>query len=127
MPHDSLWYRAVFCWRFAVVWQEKDAAADPNLKLFDIGVAGLTLMVFSSPLTSVPFADRSALVSVRLSVPGLHSFGALWQDRRMVGGALPEENSGMPCAGDANHYPIVGTPITAGVMGLRWWGVGSTA
>lgn len=49
-----------------------DAVADPNLKkLFDIGVAGLTLMVLSSQRTSV-IPLQSVLRWLRaLSVPGL--------------------------------------------------------
>ncbi len=49
-----------------------DAVADPNLKkLFDIGVAGLTLMGLSSPLTLVT-PLQSVLRWLRaLSVPGL--------------------------------------------------------
>lgn len=49
-----------------------DAVADPNLKkLFDIGVAGLTLMVPSSPLTSVIPLQNVLRWLHALSVPGL--------------------------------------------------------
>lgn len=48
-----------------VVWQSAvpDAVADPNLKkLFDIGVAGLTLMVpFLAAYIGYSIAERSAL------------------------------------------------------------------
>lgn len=49
-----------------------DAVADPNLKkLFDIGVAGLTLMVpFLAAYIGYSIAERSALARA-LSVPGL--------------------------------------------------------
>ena len=79
-----------------------DAVADPNLKkLFDIGVAGLTLMVpFLAAYIGYSIAERSALAPCAIGAWVGNSFGAglLWctdrRDYRRHRGALPEENSG---------------------------------
>lgn len=108
-----------------------DAASDPNLKkLFDIGVAGLTLMVpFLAAYIGYSISDRAALAPAP-SAPGGQQF---WRrvlrraDRRhdwRPGGLLPEKipvhkvlRSVMPIF----IIPIVGTFITAGIM---MWGLG---
>jgi hypothetical protein len=81
-----------------------DAATDPNLKkLFDIGVAGLTLMVpFLAAYIGYSISDRAALAPAP-SAPGRQQ---LWRrflrradrrDDRRPGGLLPEENPGTKC------------------------------
>ncbi len=108
-----------------------DAASDPNLKkLFDIGVAGLTLMVpFSPPTSATPFltAPRWPLRHRRLGGQQFWRRVLRRADRRhdwRPGGLLPEKipvhkvlRSVMPIF----IIPIVGTFITAGIM---MWGLG---
>ncbi len=76
-----------------------DAASDPNLKkLFDIGVAGLTLMVpFSPPTSATPFltAPRWPLRHRRLGGQQFWRRFLRRADRRhdwRPGGLLPEKN-----------------------------------
>ena len=109
-----------------------DAASDPNLKkLFDIGVAGLTLMVpFSPPTSATPFltAPRWPLRHRRLGGQQFWRRFLRRADRRhdwRPGGLLPEKipvhkvlRSVMPIF----IIPIVGTFITAGIM---MWGLAS--
>lgn len=109
-----------------------DAVADPNLKkLFDIGVAGLTLMAFSSPLTSV-IPLQSVLRWLRaLSVAwvgnsfGAGFFGALIAG--IIGGIVVHYLKKIPVHKVLRSVmpifiiPIVGTLITAGIM---MWGLG---
>ncbi len=80
VTYDPSWSPAGSCWRCpscCMARRGTDAASDPNLKkLFDIGVAGLTLMVpFSPPTSATPFltAPRWPLRHRRL---GGNSFGA---------------------------------------------------
>ncbi len=79
-----------------------DGATDPNLKkLFDIGVAGLTLMVpFLAAYIGYSISDRAALAPCAIGAWVGNSFGAGFfrrtdrRDDRRPGGLLPEEN---PC------------------------------
>lgn len=62
-----------------------NAATDPNLKkLFDIGVAGLTLMVpFLAAYIGYSIADRSALAPCAIGAWVGNSFGAgFWSNHR---------------------------------------------
>ncbi|HEB1530012.1 TPA: PTS fructose-like transporter subunit EIIC [Escherichia albertii] len=81
-----------------------DAVADPNLKkLFDIGVAGLTLMVpFLAAYIGYSIAERSALAPCAIGAWVGNSFGAGFFGALIAG-------------------IIGGTLITAGVM---MWGLG---
>lgn len=81
-----------------------DAVADPNLKkLFDIGVAGLTLMVpFLAAYIGYSIAERSALAPCAIGAWVGNSFGAGFFGALIAG-------------------IIVGTLITAGIM---MWGLG---
>jgi hypothetical protein len=80
---------------------QPDAATDPNLKkLFDIGVAGLTLMVpFLAAYIGYSISDRAALPlrHRRLGRQQLRRRFLRRADRRdhwRAGGLLPEENPG---------------------------------
>ncbi|EEW0947948.1 PTS fructose transporter subunit IIC [Escherichia coli] len=81
-----------------------DAVADPNLKkLFDIGVAGLTLMVpFLAAYIGYSIAERSALAPCAIGAWVGNSFGAGFFGALIAG-------------------IIGGTLITAGIM---MWGLG---
>lgn len=107
-----------------------DAATDPNLKkLFDIGVAGLTLMVpFLAAYIGYSIADRAARWRPAPSALGEQQLRRRLLRRadrrhdRRPGGLLPEKipvhkvlRSVMPIF----IIPIIGTFITAGIM---MWG-----
>lgn len=109
-----------------------DALTDPNLKkLFDIGVAGLTLMVpFLAAYIGYSIADRSALAPAAIGAWVGASFGAGFFGAiiaGLLGGIIvfylkkirvPKIlRSVMPIF----VIPIVGTLLTAGVM---MWGLG---
>ncbi|MBU9825312.1 PTS fructose transporter subunit EIIC [Rahnella perminowiae] len=109
-----------------------DAATDPNLKkLFDIGVAGLTLMVpFLAAYIGYSISDRSALAPAAIGAWVGASFGAGFFGAiiaGLLGGIIvfylkkirvPKIlRSVMPIF----VIPIIGTLLTAGVM---MWGLG---
>ncbi|MDF3635576.1 PTS fructose-like transporter subunit EIIC, partial [Enterobacter hormaechei] len=109
-----------------------DAATDPNLKkLFDIGVAGLTLMVpFLAAYIGYSIAERAALAPCAIAAWVGNSFGAgffgaiiagifggivVWYLKKLP---VPKVlRSVMPIF----IIPIIGTFITAGIM---MWGLG---
>ncbi|MEN4909586.1 PTS fructose transporter subunit EIIC [Rahnella bonaserana] len=109
-----------------------DAATDPNLKkLFDIGVAGLTLMVpFLAAYIGYSISDRSALAPSAIGAWVGASFGAGFFGAiiaGLIGGIIvfylkkirvPKIlRSVMPIF----VIPIIGTLLTAGIM---MWGLG---
>ena len=98
-----------------------DAASDPNLKkLFDIGVAGLTLMVpFLAAYIGYSISDRAALAPCAIGAWVGNGFGAGFFGALIAGmiGGLVVLRSVMPIF----IIPIVGTFITAGIM---MWGLG---
>jgi fructose-like PTS system EIIC or EIIBC or EIIABC component len=109
-----------------------DALTDPNLKkLFDIGVAGLTLMVpFLAAYIGYSIADRSALAPAAIGAWVGASFGAGFSGRSSpacwaalsfsISKKIPVPKilrSVMPIF----VIPIVGTLLTAGIM---MWGLG---
>jgi fructose-specific PTS system IIC-like component len=76
-----------------------DGATDPNLKkLFDIGVAGLTLMVpFLAAYIGYSISDRAALAPAPLARGSATVLAPVFRradrrDDRRPGGLLPEEN-----------------------------------
>ncbi|AWH88236.1 PTS fructose transporter subunit EIIC [Limnobaculum parvum] len=109
-----------------------DALTDPNLKkLFDIGVAGLTLMVpFLAAYIGYSIADRSALAPCAIGAWVGNSYGAGFFGAiiaGLIGGilvfylkkiAVPKIlRSVMPIF----VIPVIGTMLTAGIM---MWGLG---
>ncbi|HAI6769706.1 PTS fructose transporter subunit IIC [Escherichia coli] len=109
-----------------------DAVADPNLKkLFDIGVAGLTLMVpFLAAYIGYSIAERSALAPCAIGTWVGNSFGAGFFGALIagiIGGIVVHYLKKIPVHKVLRSVmpifiiPIVGTLITAGVM---MWGLG---
>ena len=107
-----------------------DAVADPNLKkLFDIGVAGLTLMVpFLAAYIGYSIAERSALAPCAIGAWVGNSFGAGFFGALIagiIGGIVVHYLKKIPVHKVLRSVmpifiiPIVGTLITAGVM---MWG-----
>ncbi len=109
-----------------------DAATDPNLKkLFDIGVAGLTLMVpFLAAYIGYSISERAALAPCAIGAwvgnsYGAGFFGALIAG--MIGGLVVYYLKKIPVHKVLRSVmpifviPIVGTFITAGIM---MWGLG---
>jgi hypothetical protein len=81
-----------------------DAATDPNLKkLFDIGVAGLTLMVpFLAAYIGYSISDRAALAPAPSAPGSATALAPVFRradrrDDRRPGGLLPEENPSTKC------------------------------
>ena len=112
-----------------------DAVADPNLKkLFDIGVAGLTLMVpFLAAYIGYSIAERSALAPCAIGAWVGNSFGAGFFGALIagiIGGIVVHYLKKIPVHKVLRSVmpifiiPIVGTLITAGVM---MWGLGGGA
>ncbi|EQX75014.1 PTS EIIC component [Escherichia coli] len=108
-----------------------DAVADPNLKkLFDIGVAGLTLMVpFLAAYIGYSIAERSALAPCAIGAWVGNSFGAGFFGALIagiIGGIVVHYLKKTPVHKVLRSVmpifiiPIVGTLITAGVM---MWGL----
>ncbi|NAH72027.1 PTS fructose-like transporter subunit EIIC [Escherichia coli] len=108
-----------------------DAVADPNLKkLFDIGVAGLTLMVpFLAAYIGYSIAQRSALAPCAIGAWVGNSFGAGFFGALIagiIGGIVVHYLKKIPVHKVLRSVmpifiiPIVGTLITAGVM---MWGL----
>ncbi|NAF36741.1 PTS fructose-like transporter subunit EIIC [Escherichia coli] len=108
-----------------------DAVADPNLKkLFDIGVAGLTLMVpFLAAYIGYSIAERSALAPCAIGAWVGNSFGAGFFGALIagiIGGIVVHYLKKIPVHKVLRsvmpifNIPIVGTLITAGVM---MWGL----
>lgn len=109
-----------------------DVATDPNLKkLFDIGVAGLTLMVpFLAAYIGYSIADRAALAPCAIGAWVGNSFGAGFFGALiagMIGGLVVYYLKKIPVNKVLRSVmpifviPIVGTFITAGIM---MWGLG---
>ena len=109
-----------------------DAVADPNLKkLFDIGVAGLTLMVpFLAAYIGYSIAERSALAPCAIGAWVGNSFGAGFFGALIagiIGGIVVHYLKKIPVHKVLRSVmpifiiPIVGTLITAGIM---MWGAG---
>lgn len=109
-----------------------DAATDPNLKkLFDIGVAGLTLMVpFLAAYIGYSISDRSALAPSAIGAWIGASFGAGFFGAiiaGMLGGIIVFYLKKIPVPKILRSVmpifviPIIGTLLTAGIM---MWGVG---
>ncbi|EIY4982284.1 PTS fructose transporter subunit EIIC [Klebsiella quasipneumoniae] len=109
-----------------------DAATDPNLKkLFDIGVAGLTLMVpFLAAYIGYSIADRAALAPCAIGAWVGNSFGAGFFGALiagMIGGLVVYYLKKIPVHKVLRSVmpifiiPIIGTFITAGIM---MWGLG---
>ncbi|HFP1420638.1 TPA: PTS fructose-like transporter subunit EIIC [Escherichia coli] len=108
-----------------------DAVADPNLKkLFDIGVAGLTLMVpFLAAYIGYSIAERSALAPCAIGAWVGNSFGAGFFGALIagiIGGIVVHYLKKIPVHKVLRSVmpifiiPIVGTLITAGIM---MWGL----
>lgn len=108
-----------------------DAVADPNLKkLFDIGAAGLTLMVpFLAAYIGYSIAERSALAPCAIGAWVGNSFGAGFFGALIagiIGGIVVHYLKKIPVHKVLRSVmpifiiPIVGTLITAGVM---MWGL----
>lgn len=104
-----------------------DAVADPNLKkLFDIGVAGLTLMVpFLAAYIGYSIAERSALAPCAIGAWVGNSFGAGFFGALIagiIGGIVVHYLKKIPVHKVLRSVmpifiiPIVGTLITAGIM-----------
>ncbi|EIG1918534.1 PTS fructose transporter subunit EIIC [Escherichia coli] len=109
-----------------------DAVADPNLKkLFDIGVAGLTLVVpFLAAYIGYSIAERSALAPCAIGAWVGNSFGAGFFGALIagiIGGIVVHYLKKIPVHKVLRSVmpifiiPIVGTLITAGIM---MWGLG---
>lgn len=109
-----------------------DAATDPNLKkLFDIGVAGLTLMVpFLAAYIGYSIADRAALAPCAIGAWVGNSFGAGFFGALIagiIGGLVVYYLKKIPVHKVLRSVmpifviPIIGTFITAGIM---MWGLG---
>ncbi|NLS54518.1 PTS fructose transporter subunit EIIC [Hafnia alvei] len=109
-----------------------DAATDPNLKkLFDIGVAGLTLMVpFLAAYIGYSIADRSALAPCAIGAWVGNSFGAGFFGAiiaGIIGGIIVFYLKKIPVPKLLRSVmpifviPIIGTLLTAGIM---MWGLG---
>ena len=109
-----------------------DALSDPNLKkLFDIGVAGLTLMVpFLAAYIGYSIAERSALAPCAIGAWVGNSFGAGFFGAiiaGIIGGIVVFYIKKIPVPKILRSVmpifviPIVGTFITAGIM---MWGLG---
>ena len=109
-----------------------DAATDPNLKkLFDIGVAGLTLMVpFLAAYIGYSIAERSALAPCAIGAWVGNSFGAGFFGALIagiIGGIVVNYLKKIPVHKVLRSVmpifviPIIGTFITAGIM---MWGLG---
>lgn len=109
-----------------------DAATDPNLKkLFDIGVAGLTLMVpFLAAYIGYSIADRSALAPCAIGAWVGNSFGAGFFGAiiaGIIGGIIVFYLKKIPVTKILRSVmpifviPIIGTLLTAGIM---MWGLG---
>ncbi|MBW7984465.1 PTS fructose transporter subunit EIIC [Enterobacillus tribolii] len=109
-----------------------DAASDPNLKkLFDIGVAGLTLMVpFLAAYIGYSIADRSALAPCAIGAWVGNSFGAGFFGAiiaGLLGGIIVFYLKKIPVPKILRSVmpifviPIIGTLLTAGIM---MWGLG---
>ena len=105
-----------------------DAATDPNLKkLFDIGVAGLTLMVpFLAAYIGYSIAERAALAPCAIAAwVGNSFFGAIIAG--IFGGIVVWYLKKLPVPKVLRSVmpifiiPIIGTFITAGIM---MWGLG---
>ncbi len=104
-----------------------DAVADPNLKkLFDIGVAGLTLMVpFLAAYIGYSIAERSALAPCAIGAWVGNSFGAGFFGALIagiIGGIVVHYLKKIPVHKVLRSVmpifiiPIIGTLITAGIM-----------
>jgi fructose-specific PTS system IIC-like component len=109
-----------------------DAVKDPNLKkLFDIGVAGLTLMVpFLAAYIGYSIAERAALAPCAIGAWVGNSFGAGFFGALIagiLGGIIVYYLKKIPVHKVLRSVmpifviPIIGTFITAGVM---MWGLG---
>lgn len=109
-----------------------DGATDPNLKkLFDIGVAGLTLMVpFLAAYIGYSISDRAALAPCAIGAWVGNSFGAGFFGALiagMIGGLVVYYLKKIPVHKVLRSVmpifviPIIGTFITAGIM---MWGLG---
>ena len=109
-----------------------DAATDPNLKkLFDIGVAGLTLMVpFLAAYIGYSISDRSALAPSAIGAWIGASFGAGFFGAiiaGLLGGIIVFYLKKIPVPKILRSVmpifviPIIGTLLTAGIM---MWGLG---
>ncbi|WP_459177301.1 PTS fructose transporter subunit EIIC [Ewingella americana] len=109
-----------------------DAATDPNLKkLFDIGVAGLTLMVpFLAAYIGYSISDRSALAPSAIGAWVGASFGAGFFGAiiaGMLGGIIVFYLKKAPVPKILRSVmpifviPIIGTLLTGGIM---MWGLG---
>lgn len=109
-----------------------DGATDPNLKkLFDIGVAGLTLMVpFLAAYIGYSISDRAALAPCAIGAWVGNSFGAGFFGALiagMIGGLVVYCLKKIPVHKVLRSVmpifviPIIGTFITAGIM---MWGLG---
>lgn len=109
-----------------------DAATDPNLKkLFDIGVAGLTLMVpFLAAYIGYSISDRSALAPSAIGAWVGASFGAGFFGAiiaGLLGGIIVFYLKKLPVPKILRSVmpifviPIIGTLLTAGIM---MWGLG---
>ncbi|HCK6978390.1 TPA: PTS fructose transporter subunit EIIC [Klebsiella oxytoca] len=109
-----------------------DAATDPNLKkLFDIGVAGLKLMVpFLAAYIGYSISDRAALAPCAIGAWVGNSFGAGFFGALIagiIGGLVVYYLKKIPVHKVLRSVmpifviPIIGTFITAGIM---MWGLG---
>ncbi|GBU12396.1 enzyme IIC component of PTS [Enterobacterales bacterium] len=109
-----------------------DTVTDPNLKkLFDIGVAGLTLMVpFLAAYIGYSISDRSALAPSAIGAWVGASFGAGFFGAiiaGMLGGIIVFYLKKIPVPKILRSImpifviPIIGTLLTAGIM---MWGLG---
>ena len=109
-----------------------DPATDPNLKkLFDIGVAGLTLMVpFLAAYIGYSISDRSALAPSAIGAWVGASFGAGFFGAiiaGLLGGIIVFYLKKIPVPKILRSVmpifviPIIGTLLTAGIM---MWGLG---
>ncbi|MNG72887.1 PTS system mannose-specific EIIBCA component [compost metagenome] len=109
-----------------------DAVMDPNLKkLFDIGVAGLTLMVpFLAAYIGYSISDRSALAPSAIGAWVGASFGAGFFGAiiaGLLGGIIVFYLKKIPVPKILRSVmpifviPIIGTLLTAGIM---MWGLG---
>ena len=109
-----------------------DAATDPNLKkLFDIGVAGLTLMVpFLAAYIGYSIAERAALAPCAIAAWVGNSFGAGFFGAiiaGILGGIVVWYLKKLPVPKVLRSVmpifiiPIIGTFVTAGIM---MWGLG---
>lgn len=117
-----------------VVWQRRSAGCrsrSKSEKLFDIGVAGLTLMVpFLAAYIGYSIAERSALAPCAIGAWVGNSFGAGFFGALIagiIGGIVVHYLKKIPVHKVLRSVmpifiiPIVGTLITAGIM---MWGLG---